>query len=153
MGAMKTKAVSLMVAIAVLFAAGAYAALAGKHGGGTALGGPDYSRTPRLHLSGHVKNLYPGARKRIRVRVENRFDHPVRLRFLRGKARATSRRCSRHNLTIGHSRRHPWIPSHGSRPVRFRIGMRARAPNACQGVSFPLHFTAKAGRFRWRAGR
>jgi hypothetical protein len=147
---MKTKAVYLALAIALACGAVAYGALGGSDADRVA--GPR-AFGPRVKLSGHVKGLYPGRHRRIRVTVRTPFRHGVKVRLVVARVKDAGPGCSRHNLVTRRSRglrpvrgggwRHVRIAPHSARRVRVWLRMRRRAPDACQQARFPLRFRAR----------
>jgi hypothetical protein len=109
--------------------------------------GPKRYEPQRLHITGHITGLYPGAKRRMRVKVRNPHDHAVRLRFVGARVRSMSRQCPRRNLVVRRSRRRLRIPPHRTRRLWLRVLMRAAAPAGCQDAEFRLRFRA-AGRRR-----
>lgn len=93
-----------------------------------------------LKVRGHVNGLYPGAVDRMRVKVRNGYRGPIVLRGLRATARDAGPGCPGRSLWMRRFRGHRQIGAHQSHRVRLRIGMKASAPDACQGQRFPLHF-------------
>jgi hypothetical protein len=108
---------------------------------------------PGLRGQGHASGFYPGGHGPVWVRVRNPFDHRARVRWIRTYVGKAGPGCPADNLVARRSRglrqlqsgkwRHVLIPARQSRRVRVRTRMRARAPDACQGASFPLRFRLK----------
>jgi hypothetical protein len=97
----------------------------------------------RLEASGHVRGLYPGATERMPVLVRNRNSHPVRVRWVGATSRDARPGCSRRELVVRPSRRRVVIPARAARTVTIGIGLRATAPNACEGARWPLRLLAR----------
>lgn len=139
----------LVALVALVLASGAYGAL-GLVGGDpgdlqSALAKKDRHRS-RLMISGHIKRLYPGDHRHIRVRLRNRRPYPVRVRWIRVEARHGARGCSKNNLRA--PRRHygprrMFLRPHGTRQTGLPIRLRGSAPDTCQRVRFPLRFRAE----------
>ncbi len=145
---MKTKALTLALVAAVASGALAYAALRDGHGSP-----PPPREPPGLRAEGHVTGLYPGRHRPVWVRVRNPFDRRARLRWIRTRVSDAGPGCSQGNIVPRRSRglrqlksghwRHVRIPAHQTRRARVRLRMRARAPDTCQGATFPLRFRVK----------
>ena len=116
--------------------------------------GPAARQVPSgLRGHGQASGFYPGGREPVWVHVRNPFHHRLRVRWIRTSVGDASPGCSADNLVARRSRglrelaggnwRHVRIPARQWRRVRVRTRMRARAPDACQGVSFPLRFRIK----------
>jgi hypothetical protein len=106
-----------------------------------------------LRGHGQASGFYPGGHEPIWVHVRNPFNHRLRVRWIRTSVGDAGHGCSADNLVARRSRglrelasgkwRHVRIPAREWRRVRVRTRMRARARDACQGVSFPLRFRIK----------
>jgi hypothetical protein len=107
------------------------------------IAGADRTLAHPLVVRGHVRGLYPGARKRIRVVVRNRANMVVLLDGLYVRVTDASASCAAANVRVRRFRGSKPIPAGGHRRFRLRVRMRASAPNACQGARFPLMFTTR----------
>jgi hypothetical protein len=149
---MKIKTLSLVLAAVLALGALAYAALG--QGGSDQVADAAAPDTPGLRGHGEASGFYPGLHQPLWVRVRNPLDDRVRVRSIRTRVGSAGPGCSSDNLVARHSRglrqlrrgnwRHVRIPPHGSRRVRVRVWMRPRAPDACQGATFPLRFRIRA---------
>jgi hypothetical protein len=102
---------------------------------------------PHIRARGKVNGLYPGAVKKMRVRIRNRFPDPVRLRYVRTKARDAGPGCGMENLVVPAKRRtRARIRPHSRRTVKVKVKMVADAADACQGARFPLRFRVRGKR-------
>jgi hypothetical protein len=146
---MKTK--TLSVTLVAVLAAGALAWAELGPGKRTDLSPPRES--PGLRANGHVSGLYPGLHEPVWVHVRNPFARRARVRWVRTWIRDAGRDCPGAYLVPRRSRglrqlasgrwRHVLVPPQQTRRVRVRMRMRRDAPDACQGVSFPLRFEVK----------
>jgi hypothetical protein len=145
---MRTKALYVVLAIAVASGAAAYAALPGNGDGRAALRAhAAASAASALRISGHVRGLYPGARMGIRLKVRNGSSRWVVVRAIRADVRSGASGCSPDNLsTVPKELTYPRIRPHKTRRVGIRIRMWKKTPDACQGVTFPLRYKVRAGR-------
>jgi hypothetical protein len=106
-----------------------------------------------LRGHGQVSGLYPGRHQPVWVRVRNPFGHRARVRWIRTRVGDAGPGCASDNVVALSSRglrelangkwRHVRIPARQWRRVRVRTRMRRRAPDACQGATFPLRFVIK----------
>jgi len=97
-----------------------------------------------LNVSGHVRGLYPGSSRRLRVRVGNptrRDLHGCRVRVHVGDAGPG---CGSRNVVIKRRRVRLPLAKHEAVRVRLRAQMRSAADDACQGARFPLRLHARA---------
>jgi hypothetical protein len=97
-----------------------------------------------LRASGHVRGLYPGAVTWMRVTVRNVTKVRLRVTELRATVGTPNDGCLSSMLRVRPLRSQPVVAAHGSIKVRVRVRLRRIAPDACQGVRFPLTFSAKA---------
>jgi hypothetical protein len=102
---------------------------------------------------GQASGFYPGGHRPVWVRVRNPFNHRARVRWIRTSVGDAGPGCVADNLVARRSRglrqlssgkwRHVLVRARQWQRVRVRTRMRARAPNACQGVTFQLRFRIK----------
>jgi hypothetical protein len=97
---------------------------------------------PALQVSGQVAGLFPGARRRLQVRIHNRSPRTVTVRSVSVRVRSPRRGCPRAALRIGRFHGRLVLRGHSSRRIALPVALRAKAPDACQRVRFPLRFFA-----------
>ena len=146
----KIKAV-LCVAVAAGLAAGVASHAELGSGSGSQLAAREAPAGLRGH--GHASGFYPGRHRPVWVQVRNPFGHRARVRWIRTSVGDASAGCSGGNLVAQRSRglrqlasgkwHHVRIPARQWRRVRVRTRLRSRAPDACQGATFPLRFLIK----------
>jgi hypothetical protein len=143
---MRRIAIPLIGIVLLALAGVAYADL--SRSGSPPRGGASISasggRGSRLAISGHVNGLFPGARKRLRLRVKNRLPVAVVLHSIKTAVSDAGPGCARSNLAVGRYRGSLRIEAHRSRRVRVRVAMSGGAPDPCQGARFPLRYRARA---------
>jgi hypothetical protein len=93
-------------------------------------------------VRGHVRGLYPGLTKPMPVLVRNPASFAVRVTRVTARVSSASRACRARNVWIARFAGSTRIPAHGRIRLYLSSGMRSTAPNACQGVRFPVTFTA-----------
>ena len=108
----------------------------------TPLGPPHSSRAFRV--SGRVKGLHPGARVRMRAKIQNTSRSAIIVTSIVVKVGNPSNRCRGTNVHIKPFRGGAHVGAGQMSSVRLRVRMRRSAPDACQDVRFPLTFSAKA---------
>jgi len=129
-------ALTVAMVLAPLVAAGVVRALASGHG-----------RPSRgFTLAGHVKGLYPGARRRLVIVVRNRGRRPLRVRSVTTRVRDASAGCSGRNLRVSRFRGRVRVRARRSRRIAVSVRMLPESPAACQGAIFPLVFRGRATR-------
>ncbi len=145
---MRTKTLYIVLGIALASGAGAYGALAGGGSGRSELRAHAAANAASaLSVSGHVRGLYPGARKGIRVELHNGSRRWVIVRAIKADVRDGASGCSPANLsTVTKELGYPRVRRHKTRRIGVRIRMWQTAPDACQGVTFPLSFRVRARR-------
>jgi hypothetical protein len=109
---------------------------------------PDAARagTPTFRVTGSVKGMFPGRVKRIRLRVRNRFDFPIRVREVRAIVLRPGPGCPGRVIRIKPWRGRLKVPPRSARVIRPRVRMRIKIPNACQGATFPIRYSGEAVR-------
>jgi hypothetical protein len=142
----------MRLTLAAVLASGAVASATLLGGGGGDRSG-DFGALPAsakvssdLRVHGRIKGLYPGARKRLRVRVRNTYPRHARVRLVRTSVRSAGPDCSRANLHVRGNPRTRWIPAHSKILIRLRVRMSASAPDACQGATWPLRYRVRVER-------
>jgi hypothetical protein len=146
---MRFCALGVVLVATLALGVGSYAELGGGPGAEPA------ARHVPSGLRGHgqASGFYPGGHAPVWVRVRNPFHHRARVRWIRASVGKGGPGCAADNLVPRRSRglrqlqsgkwRHVLIPARQWRRVRVRTRMRPRAPDACQGVTFPLRFRIK----------
>jgi hypothetical protein len=99
--------------------------------------------TPKITVRGKVKGLYPGATRKMKVGVHNRFARPVRLVSVRSRPQDASVDCPRETLEIKRFQGSKRIRPHRRTRVRVKVHMEPSAPDECQGERFPIEFRAR----------
>jgi hypothetical protein len=97
-----------------------------------------------LNVSGHVRGLYPGSSRRLRVRVGNPTRRDLLVRSVRVHVGDAGPGCSGRNVVIKRRRVRLPLAKHEAVRVRLRARMRPAAGDACQGARFPLRLHARA---------
>jgi hypothetical protein len=145
---MRAKATYLLVAITLASCGVAYAALSdGRDGNAARPAKASYASASDVRVSGHVKGLFPGARKGLRLKVRNGSRRWAIVRAVKADVTSGAGDCSpRYLSTVPKNLRYPRIRPHKTRRIGVRIRMWPGAPDACQGVRLPLRFKVRAGR-------
>jgi len=104
---------------------------------------PARRTSARFALRGGVQGLYPGAHARMTVVVRNRTNEPLELHRVSTRVADAAPGCPAGSLVVRRFRGDRIVPARGSVRVRVRVRLRRSAPDACQGVRFPLAFVAK----------
>ncbi|MDX6588670.1 MAG: hypothetical protein QOI31_3143 [Solirubrobacterales bacterium] len=143
----RAKSLLLNAALAVVLLAGAVA-VAAETGMIVTERPPDAPSvverpSPKIQVRGHVKGLYPGARKSMKVRVSNRLSQKVSLVSVKARVSDASPTCSRSNLSVTRFKGHKPIRAHSRTKVRTKVTMNETTPDACQGARFPIKFKAR----------
>lgn len=97
-----------------------------------------------LNVSGHVRGLYPGSSRRLRVRVGNPTRRDLLVRSVRAHVGDAGPGCGSRNVVIKRRRVRLPLAKHEAVRVRLRARMRSAAGDACQGARFPLRLHARA---------
>ncbi|MDX6490453.1 MAG: hypothetical protein QOD43_698 [Gaiellaceae bacterium] len=99
-----------------------------------------------LVVAGSIKGLYPGARKRLRLKIRNRLGVRMKLTSLTVLVRDGRWNCRGANVRVGRFRGRLLLPPRRRRAVTLVVSMPKTAPDPCQGAVFRLVFRAKAVR-------
>jgi hypothetical protein len=145
---MRAKATYLLVLLALASGGVAYAALAqGHHGTAAKPAQASHAGASDVRVSGHVSGLFPGARKGLRLEVRNGSRRWAVVRAIRADVAAGATGCPpRYLSTVAKDLAYPRIRPHKTRRIGVRVRMWPAAPDACQGVKFPLRFRIRAER-------
>jgi hypothetical protein len=142
---MKRTAIAIAI-VAVLAAGGAsYAALGGGH-----VHGPNPwvsasgDHSSKIKVSGHVKGLYPGRERRLRVGVRNGYRSVITVKSVTATVKRASSGCPKGTISTTPYEGRGKIRAHRTKPLTIRVKMRRSAPDACQGTKFKLRFKARA---------
>jgi hypothetical protein len=99
-----------------------------------------------LIVTGSIKGLYPGARKRLRLKIRNRLGVRMKLTSLTVAVRDGKWNCRGANVRIGRFRDRLLLPPRRRRAITLVVSMPKTAPDPCQGAVFRLAFKARAVR-------
>jgi hypothetical protein len=124
-----------ILATAVIAATAAVGALAPHRKGGG-----------RFILSGHVSDLYPGARRPLVIVVRNLGRRPLRVHSIKTEVRNATAACRASNVHVSEFRGTIRVAGFKSRRVIVRISMRRDTSSACRRATFPLTFRGWATR-------
>jgi hypothetical protein len=96
----------------------------------------------RMHLSGRVRGLFPGASKQMRVIVRN--PTLVRIVLMRVRARAQDvPGCPGSYVRIRPYRGTRPVPPRGRIVIRMRVRLSPVTPDTCQRARLPIRFRAR----------
>ena len=113
-----------------------------RHDGGAFVPGEATpERIRELRVRGHVRGLYPGARKSFRVRVRNPGERQLVVSSIRTEVRAAGPGCGSENVRVPERSLDAVVPGRSAIRVRLRARMIPSAADACQDGRFPLAFS------------
>jgi hypothetical protein len=101
---------------------------------------------PAITIRGHATGLYPGAAKRLRLRLHNRTPRNLIVTRVRANVLDPDGRCAPAALRTRPRRVRRLVPARSSAGLRYRIRMAPDAASVCQGKHFPLRFRARVRR-------
>lgn len=102
---------------------------------------------PRFQVRGDVDGLYPGERRDLRVRINNRTRRDVMAGRLWIEVGPGAPGCGPEFLRITGPRKvKKRISDHGRRGITLHAKMHADAPDACREARFPLHYRVRLRR-------
>lgn len=99
-----------------------------------------------FRISGNVAGLYPGAKLHLVLTVTNPQQFAIVVNKLSVSVVAAAPGCAAANLTATSFSGNLQVPKLGTAAVSLQVTLAHSAPNACQGVVFPLHYTGLAGK-------
>jgi hypothetical protein len=116
--------------------------------GAAALGalGPSRPSAPKsgFTIRGHVRGLYPGARRKLQLVVHNRARHAIELRSITTRVRDARPGCSAKYLRVDRFRKRLRLGPRSWRRVSVQVRMLRSAPDACKRATFLLEFRGLA---------
>jgi hypothetical protein len=101
-------------------------------------------RAPRFLVKGHVKGLYPGLVRQLRLRITNPNAFPIRVRSVTVKVQSKTASCPSKVLKVRKFAGAKRLGARRSANVKVQIRMRPTATDACQGARFRLVYGGKA---------
>jgi hypothetical protein len=111
-------------------------------GGVTAgAGAPDLKPLP---ISGSVADLYPGQARPLAFLVGNPNPFRIRITSVSVTPWSASAECTSANLSVGSFAGPFEVEANDSATTTVSVTMVATAPDACQGATFPVVYTAEA---------
>jgi hypothetical protein len=99
-----------------------------------------------FRISGSVAGLYPGAQLPLVLTVTNPKYFAIVVSSLSVAVAAATPGCGAANLTATSFSGNLQVPALGTAAVSLQVTLAHSAPNACQGVVFPLHYTGLASK-------
>ncbi len=134
------KRISTIVVVVVVLALGAttYAAVLHTHSASLKV-----TSRRAIAVSATVSGLlYPGSVRPVRLRIKNLLSHRIRILALQLKTGQPSGHCPAGAVTGGRLATRMIIARRGTRTAFASIRMLPSAPDACEGASVPLAFSA-----------
>jgi hypothetical protein len=95
-----------------------------------------------IMIRGDVTGLYPGASKRVRLRLHNRSRRDLLVTRVHARPLDPDGRCSPRALLTSTRHLRRLVPVGSTVGVGYRITMRPDVANVCQGKRFPLRYRA-----------
>jgi hypothetical protein len=138
---MKRISTILVVVVALALGATTYAAVLHNHGA-------SLKATPRrpIVVTAQVSGLlYPGSVRPVKLRIKNLLSRKVQILALRLKTGRPSGRCPAWAVTGGKLAVRMTIARRGTRAAYASVRMLSTAPDACEGATVPLSFSATLG--------
>jgi hypothetical protein len=114
---------------------------AGGHADG--VGAAASASVPSMKISGHVSGMYPGRVALVRVRVKNPGHVAVVVKQVSATVGDAGAGCDSTYLSVKSSRKKLRIAPGRRVKLTLQATMLPDAPDACQGLTFPLAFHAK----------
>ena len=131
----------MIVSTSIALAADRLPGLGSKDAAGT--GVVANAPIPSVKITGHVTGMYPGRVATVKVRLKNPGSVAVVAKKVSATVGDAGPGCDAANLVVQRARKVLRIRPHGRAKVTLQATMLPSAPDACQGLSFPLSFHAK----------
>jgi hypothetical protein len=113
----------------------------------TASGSPGVAASPRFRISGHVTDLYPGARTRMRLALRNPNPYAIRVTRIRTSVKVPARSsCPARSIKVTRFTGSRRIAPRAAVRVKVNVSMRAKVPNTCAGQRYRLTYRGWATR-------
>lgn len=104
------------------------------------------SSSGAFRIAGSIRGLYPGDSTRLVLTVINTRHFGIVVTSISTRVHTSRARCSASNLTVHKFVGHLKVPARRSVKVSLPVRLSRGAPNACQGVAFPLTYSGLARR-------
>jgi len=94
-------------------------------------------------IAGEVTGLYPGGQSEVPVEVQNPNSSELMVTDISVVASDGSTQCGAAYLSVGNIGGPVAVPPLGRATIRLPVSLAESAPDACQGVTFPLVFSGE----------
>ena len=112
--------------------------------GGSVHAGPPAASGGRFAITGNVAGLFPGASLPLVLTVANPEPFPMLVTSISTTVSSPSSQCPGSLVVVTPFSGAHAVPAHGSSQVTVTASLAHAAPNACQGVTFPFHYSGLA---------
>lgn len=103
---------------------------------------PSAHADDRFTIAGEIDGLYPGAARTLDATVTNPYPFAIRVSSVTVIVGDAGPSCPATMLEVGGSAGGVEVAGHATGIVLLEVRMEMRAPDACQGATWPLRFTA-----------
>lgn len=110
----------------------------------SAVAAPTSHAQDGFEISGEVEALYPGVDATLEATVTNPHPFAIRVTHAGSAVLDAAAECPASMIQVDDAEPGVVIPAHSTGTVSLRIRMSRNAPDACQGVTWPLRFTGVA---------
>ena len=98
----------------------------------------------KFDATGSVDELYPGGSRPLTITLTNSTGAAIKVTRLTVAVGDASADCLSTNLQVGQFDGPVTVPKKGTAATVIQLSMVRDAPNACQGMNFPLTYTGDA---------
>jgi hypothetical protein len=95
-------------------------------------------------ITGNVEGLFPGASRSLVLSVSNPEPFTIVVTSITTTVGSPSLQCPGTLMTVTPFSGKRSVPAHGAGQVTVTASLHHSAPNACQGVTFPFHYSGLA---------
>jgi hypothetical protein len=112
--------------------------------GASTLAAPRAASGGNFAITGNVAGLFPGASRSLVLSVFNPEPFTIVVTSVTTTVGSPSLQCPGTLMTVTPFSGKRSVPAHGAGQVTVTASLDHSAPNACQGVTFPFHYTGLA---------
>ncbi len=103
------------------------------------------SATGVFYIAGDVHGFYPGRARRLQLTVSNPQTFDIDVTRITVRIRNSNHPgCTSFWLRADEFNGSLLVPAQGSATLKIRMGLRRKAPDACQGATWPLTYSGTA---------
>jgi hypothetical protein len=95
-------------------------------------------------ISGRVGGLFPGKVVSLTLKASNPNGAPIKVTSIKTRVGSPSSHCLAASVRVTPFSGSRFVGAHGSTKIVVKVSMGHGAPNACEGRTFPFHYSGLA---------